>query len=79
MASVVLPRPGGPKKSMWSSDSPRPRAASIAIWSDVFTCSWPTNSSSRDGTERRFGAGLFGERVGGGDLEAGHRAVNGKR
>src|SRR6185503_20041120 len=49
MASVVLPRPGGPKNSVWSSVSRRPLAASIAICSELFTCSCPTNSSSRDG------------------------------
>ena len=49
MASVVLPRPGGPKKRVWSSVSRRPLAASMAIWSEVFTCACPMNSSSRDG------------------------------
>ena len=49
IASVVLPRPGGPKNSAWSRGSLRCFAASIAICSDSFTFAWPTNSSSRDG------------------------------
>src|SRR2546429_554541 len=48
-ASVVLPRPGGPKKSVWSRGSRRCLAASMAIWSDSLTFAWPTNSSRPDG------------------------------
>src|SRR2546422_837634 len=48
-ASVVFPRPGGPKNSVWSRGSLRCFAASIAIWSDSLTLAWPTNSSSREG------------------------------
>src|SRR5437870_1489067 len=48
-ASVVLPRPGGPKNRVWSRGSRRCFAASIAIWSDSLTFAWPTNSSSPDG------------------------------
>ena len=49
IARVVLPSPGGPKNRVWSSGSPRARAASIEICSEVRTCSCPTNSSSREG------------------------------
>ena len=45
-ASEVLPSPGGPASSTWSSASPRPRAASSAIPSCSLTRSWPTNSAS---------------------------------
>ncbi len=31
LASVVLPKPGGPKISVWSSASARPRAAPMKI------------------------------------------------
>ena len=41
VAKVVLPRPGGPKKSTWSRHSPRCLAASMARRSDCFTRSWP--------------------------------------
>src|SRR5947209_14182555 len=48
-ARVVLPRPGGPKSSTWSSDSPRSRAARMKTrrLSRIFAC--PTYSSSRRG------------------------------
>ena len=46
-ASEVLPRPGGPASSTWSSASPRARAASMKIASCSLTRSWPTKSSSR--------------------------------
>src|SRR5258706_2943436 len=49
IASVVLPRPGGPKNSAWSSGSLRERAASIAIWRFSRTLAWPTNSVRREG------------------------------
>ena len=39
--SVVLPRPGGPWKSRWSSGSLRPCAAAIAMRRLSFTVSWP--------------------------------------
>ena len=48
-ASVVLPSPGGPTSSTWSSASPRAFAASSAIAICSFTRSWPTNSSRRRG------------------------------
>ena len=37
VASVVLPRPGGPENRMWSTTSPRARAASMRMASDSFT------------------------------------------
>ena len=40
-ASVVLPRPGGPETSTWSSASPRWRAAAIATCRFSRTRSWP--------------------------------------
>ena len=48
-ASYVLPRPGGPASSTWSSASPRAFAAMSAISSCSFTRSCPTNSSSQRG------------------------------
>ena len=52
-ASVVLPRPGGPNSSTWSSASPRPRAAwmKISSWPRIF--SWPTYSASVAGRSVR--------------------------
>ena len=41
IASVVLPRPGGPWKSRWSSGSPRPWAAVMAMRRLSFTVSCP--------------------------------------
>src|SRR2546425_7286500 len=52
-ARVVLPSPGGPKNSVWSSGSRRCFAASIAICKDSLTFAWPTNSSSREGRRAR--------------------------
>src|SRR5450631_2940156 len=51
--SVVLPSPGGPNRSMWSSDSLRFFAASIKIenWPRIF--SWPMYSSSARGRSVR--------------------------
>src|SRR5712671_5526237 len=49
VASVVLPRPGGPYSSTWSSDSPRDFAASIATERFSFTFPWPMNSCNRRG------------------------------
>ena len=46
---VVLPRPGGPESSTWSSASPRAAAAAIETPSCSLSASWPTNSSSRRG------------------------------
>ena len=48
-ASVVLPRPGGPTNSTWSSASLRARAASMKTWRLARACSWPMNSASRCG------------------------------
>ena len=46
-ASVVLPSPGGPLNSRWSTASPRRRAPSIRSASCSFTRSCPTNSRER--------------------------------
>ncbi len=48
-ASVVLPRPGGPTNSTWSSASLRLRAASMKIDRLARACAWPTNSDSSCG------------------------------
>ncbi|MNE79500.1 hypothetical protein D3C80_1759910 [compost metagenome] len=49
LARVVLPSPGGPKISVWSRDSLRPRAA----WMNKAICSrttgWPMYSARRNG------------------------------
>ena len=52
-ASVVLPRPGGPENSRWSTGSPRARAPSISSASCSFTRSCPTNSPSVLGRSAR--------------------------
>ena len=51
-ASDVLPRPGGPASSTWSSASPRAAAASIETCSCSRRPSWPTNSSRRARAQR---------------------------
>src|SRR5579859_412839 len=48
-AKVVLPRPGGPKKSTWSSASPRLFAAAMKTRRLSTSGRWPTNSSSAKG------------------------------
>src|SRR5262245_31606085 len=48
-ASVVLPRPGGPTNSTWSSASRRARAASMNTARFERACCWPMNSASRCG------------------------------
>jgi hypothetical protein len=40
--SVVLPRPGGPNSSTWSSASPRFLAAPMKISSCSRALAWPT-------------------------------------
>src|SRR5258706_8801531 len=52
-ASVVLPRPGGPNSSTWSSASLLPLAAwmKISSWPRIF--SWPTYSASVAGRRLR--------------------------
>ena len=52
-ASVVLPSPGGPLKSRWSTGSPRRRAPSISSWSCSFTRSCPTKSVATSAARRR--------------------------
>src|SRR5262245_50399168 len=48
-ASVVLPSPGGPTNSTWSSASPRVRAAAMNTPRLARACCWPMNSDSRCG------------------------------
>src|SRR5262245_38013106 len=48
-ARLVLPTPGGPNSSTWSSASPRLLAASIATLRFAITWGWPTYSSRRRG------------------------------
>src|SRR5581483_4839672 len=55
-ASVVLPRPGGPNSSTWSSASPRLRAASMKTERLPLAWAWPTNSLSVWGRSARSGA-----------------------
>jgi hypothetical protein len=45
LASVVLPSPGGPKISVWSRASPRPRAAAMKISICSRTAGWPMYSA----------------------------------
>ena len=59
-ASDVLPRPGGPASSTWSSASPRSFAASSAIESCSLTRSWPTKSSSARGRSERSSSSSSG-------------------
>ncbi len=47
--SVVLPSPGGPANSRWSTDCPRLRAASSTMRRCSLSSRWPTNSSSARG------------------------------
>ena len=58
-ARVVLPRPGGPNSSTWSSASPRARAASMNTFRLALACAWPTNSARVCGRSARSG-GLDG-------------------
>src|SRR5689334_439084 len=60
-ASVVLPRPGGPNSSTWSSASPRLRAAWMKISSCPRTFSWPTYSASVPGRNERSNCSSCGE------------------
>ena len=55
-ANEVLPRPGGPTNSRWSTAWPRLRAASITIWRCSVSSAWPTNSSRRLGRSRASSA-----------------------
>ena len=73
-ASEVLPSPGGPASSTWSSASPRAFAASSAIESCSLTRSWPTKSTSVARAERPLELllGLVAEH---GREELGHAAA----
>ncbi len=55
-ARVVLPRPGGPSRSTWSSGSPRAAAAPRKTASCSRTWLCPTNSASRSGRSVRAGS-----------------------
>ena len=63
-ASVVLPRPGGPNISVWSSASPRCRAAAMKIWHLRLHRGWPMYSSSRRGRTARSNASSSGMGIG---------------
>src|SRR4029079_7103518 len=52
-ASVVLPSPGGPNSSTWSSASCRSRAAWMKISNCDFTFACPTYSASESGRSER--------------------------
>src|SRR5881392_510969 len=60
-ASVVLPSPGGPNSSTWSSASPRARAAwmKISSWPRIF--SWPTYSARVAGRSERSNCSSWAE------------------
>ena len=62
-ASVVLPRPGGPCSSTWSSASPRARAAWMKTARFSREAFWPTNSARVCGRRRGLG-GVLGRRAG---------------
>jgi hypothetical protein len=59
--SVVLPRPGGPNSSTWSSASARCRAAPMKISSCSRALTWPTYSCSALGRSARSIASSWGE------------------
>ena len=59
--SVVLPRPGGPNSSTWSSASCRFLAAPMKISSWSRTLVWPTYSSNSLGRSARSMASSPGE------------------
>ena len=69
MASVVLPRPGGPKNSVWSSVSPPALGGVDRDLERALHLRLPDELVQPRRPERRVGAGLFGQGVGGGDLE----------
>src|SRR5439155_5546097 len=60
-ASVVLPSPGGPNSSTWSSASPRARAAwmKISSWPRIFSC--PTYSARVAGRSERSNCSSWAE------------------
>ena len=73
-ARLVLPTPGGPKSSTWSSASPRARAASIATRRFAITCGWPTYSSSRRGRSDASKPSVVVERAAGDEAGIGSQA-----
>ena len=67
-ASVVLPSPGGPTNSTWSSASPRDLAASMKTFRFSRAAFWPTNSAQRLRAQVRvhvFAAFFRGDEAGG--------------
>src|SRR6476620_6568886 len=59
--SVVLPRPGGPNSSTWSSASERFLAAPMKISSCSRVLAWPTYSASNLGRSARSMASALGD------------------
>src|SRR6476661_8055503 len=59
--SVVLPRPGGPNSSTWSSASERFLAAPMKISSCSRVLAWPTYSASNLGRSARSMASSLGD------------------
>src|SRR6185503_4001364 len=60
-ASVVLPSPGGPKRSAWSRASLRARAAAMKMPSCSRIFAWPTYSASWRGRSARSSPSSRGE------------------
>ena len=63
LARVVLPRPGGPKISVWSRGSERFRAASTKSCICSRTLGWPSYSASMFWSHGAFDAHILGQRV----------------
>ena len=53
LARVVLPNPGGPASSTWSSGSPRDLAASMKICNCSRSIGWPTKAPKERGRKVR--------------------------
>ena len=70
-ASVVLPSPGGPWKSTWSSASPRRRAASMKMRSCSLSPRLPDELVERQRAEPLLLLEVLGQRRGVGDAVAG--------
>ena len=78
-ASVVLPRPGGPANSRWSTAWPRCRAAPSRISRCSFSRGWPTNSSSRRGRSVVSSAASTGSAAGAQQLVSHGRSLPARR
>ena len=71
-ASVVFPRPGGPKKRVWSRGS---RLARAAFYIDAQRFLDPVLTDELGqalGAERELDYALVGDDFGGGDFSSGH-------